>query len=91
MTKKSKQIIILLAIGSVLSTFLLSETNVLMNNIIVLTLCIAIGGVAQYELVNILKQYNGTNLKEYKMYIIFGSMAVWFIVLSISSKYYMNL
>lgn len=88
MTKKSKLIIILLAICSVLSTLLLSEINVLMNNIIILVLYIAIGGVAQYELINAIKQYNGTNLKEYKMYIILGSIVVWVIVLFIYSKYY---
>lgn len=88
LTKKSKLIIILLAICSVLSTLLLSEINVLMNNIIILVLYIAIGGVAQYELINAIKQYNGTNLKEYKMYIILGSIVVWVIVLFIYSKYY---
>lgn len=88
MTKKSKQIIILLAICSVLSLLLLSETNALMSSIIILILFIALGGVAQYELINTLKQYKGTNLKEFKTYVILGSISVWFIVLSISSKYY---
>ena len=91
LSKKSKQIIILLSICSVLSTLLLSEINLLMNNIIILLLFIGIGGVVQYELINMLKQYNEANLKDYKMYIILGSISVWFIVLSISSKYHRGL
>lgn len=80
MTKKLKQIIILLAICSVLSSLLLSETNVLISNSIILVLFICIGGVAQYELIHGIKQYNGTNLKEYKIHTILGSIAIWFIV-----------
>ena len=91
LSKKSKQIIILLSICSVLSTLLFSEINVLMNNIIILLLFIGIGGVVQYELMNLLKQYKESNLKDYKIYIILGSISVWTIVLSISSKYYRGL
>lgn len=74
-------------ICSTLNIFLFEERNVFMN-ITIIILDIAIGGVAQYELVSMLKQYEGTNPKKYKVQTILGSIVLWWLVWFFSSRYF---
>lgn len=89
MSHKVKQLLTKIVTNSTicftLNFFLFNEKNVFMN-IIIFTLDIAIGSAIQYELISMLKIYEGTNTKNYKIKTILGSIILWGVVWIFSSR-----
>ena len=72
-------------ICSALNIFLFNEKNIFLN-ITIFILDIVMGGVIQYELISMLKQYKGTNPKKYKIQTILASIVLWVIIWTLSSR-----